>query len=24
MVCIVGRDSTHYLTTNYVGTVTVN
>jgi hypothetical protein len=24
LVCIVGRDSTHYLTTNYVGTVTVN
>jgi hypothetical protein len=23
-VCIVGRDSTHYLTTNYVGSVTVN
>jgi len=23
-VCIAGRDSTHYLTTNYVGTVTVN
>jgi hypothetical protein len=24
MVCIVGRDSTHYLTTNYVGTWTAN
>ena len=24
LVCIAGRDSTHYLTTNYVGTVTVN
>jgi hypothetical protein len=24
MVCIVGRDSTHYLTTNFSGTVTVN
>jgi hypothetical protein len=24
LVCIVGRDSTHYFTTNYVGVVTVN
>ena len=24
MVCIVGRDSTHYLTTNYIGTWTAN
>jgi hypothetical protein len=24
MVCIVGRDSTHYLTTRYSGVITVN